>query len=109
MYLDHGHLATSQSGALKNEFATHNGAFFRAGVNEFVFAVAGDVSELHPTGLEFEGMVQYRISQTAGYPDADGDGVPDDRDECPDTRPSAVTGTSGCAARPKYLVIPVGQ
>lgn len=35
----------------------------------------------------------------APYDDADGDGVPDSRDRCPDTRAAVLTDARGCSAR----------
>ncbi len=41
------------------DFGATNQTFFRAGVNELVFAVDGNLSEFEPTGMEFYAFVQH--------------------------------------------------
>lgn len=45
----------------KDPFATNNPDDFVPGLNELIFAVVGDASFFEPTGLEFEGTVQYDL------------------------------------------------
>jgi cyclophilin family peptidyl-prolyl cis-trans isomerase len=60
-----------------DRFDATNAAFFQAGTNELVFAVAGDAELLDPTGLAFRAIVGW------DDPDTDGDGVVDAQDNCP--------------------------
>ncbi|MDX1440717.1 MAG: hypothetical protein R3284_12530, partial [Rubricoccaceae bacterium] len=56
-------------------FDTAEAAYFNEGLNELVFAVAGDASYFEPTGLEFQATVTYDL-----LGDADSDGDRDARD-----------------------------
>ena len=40
-------------------------------------------------------------------PDADGDGVPDAKDECPDTPANTAINSNGCPAKSKVVVVPL--
>ena len=41
------------------------------------------------------------------YPDTDEDGVPDAKDECPDTPANTAITSNGCPAKAKVVVIPL--
>lgn len=67
----------------RDAFATTSAAAFRAGTNELVIGVAGDVGPADPSGLELRAWVGWDDG-----PDADGDHVADAVDNCP-TAPNA--------------------
>ncbi len=46
-----------------DSFSTDNSSYFKQGTNELIFSVAGYLG-FSPTGIEFEGMVQYNITES---------------------------------------------
>jgi len=61
----------------------------------FISSIGGDCSTFPTSGLFFIPLIQGDFK--ASIIDSDGDGVPDDKDECPDTAPGSAVNEHGCS------------
>lgn len=77
---------------------------FESGQTDFLLGAALEIPA-ERTVIQ-EKLVEKTVVREVAPPDFDGDGVPDARDQCPDTVPNAKVEPDGCVRKAQVVVLP---